>query len=154
IPGGEGEGIRLLVELLRERRCLLVLDNLESLLEPFDSEGRFRETFVGYRAILQAIAETWHQSCLILTSRERSPDLGLVTGGPVRSLEVGGLTVDASRAVVRDRQLSGTDLDWADFVKRCGGNALLLKMTSETVRSVFSGRIDEFLLAVGSNSAI
>jgi transcriptional regulator with XRE-family HTH domain len=154
VPDGEDEQVAMLVKLLRERRCLLVLDNLETLLEPHDSLGRFQDSFRGYQALLQAVGETRHQSCLILTSREASADLGLLSGSSVRSLEVRGLSVADTQVLLQDKELTGTELDWADFVARCGGNALVLKMTGETVRLIFGSEIGGFLLAVGSNGAI
>jgi transcriptional regulator with XRE-family HTH domain len=153
-PDREDECIALLIKLLRERRCLLVLDNLETLLEPHDSLGRFQDSFSGYRALLQTVAETRHQSCLILTSREASADLGMMSGGSVASLEVRGLSVADTQVLLLDKQLTGTELDWTDFVARCGGNALVMKMTGETVRQIFGSQIGTFLLAVGSNGAI
>jgi len=37
-----------LLELLRDRRCLLVLDNFETVLEPGASEVRYRDGYTGY----------------------------------------------------------------------------------------------------------
>jgi hypothetical protein len=37
---------------------------------------------------------------------------------------------------------------------RCGGNALLLKITAETIQQVFDGNIAEFLLAIGGNGTL
>jgi hypothetical protein len=90
----------------------------------------------------------------MLTSREASADLGLLSGSSVRSLEVRGLSVADTQVLLLDKQLTGTELDWADFVTRCGGNALVLKMTGETVRQIFGSEISGFSLAVGSNGAI
>jgi DNA-binding XRE family transcriptional regulator len=154
VPDREGERIALLIRLLRQRRCLLVLDNLETLLEPGDCQGRFLDSFDGYRRLVQSLAESPHQSCLVLTSREASADLGFLTLDAVRSLELRGLSVEESQALLGDKQLTGTDLDWVDFVTRCGGNGLVLRLTGETVRQVFGGEIGAFLLAVGSNGAI
>jgi hypothetical protein len=153
-PDREADRIGLLVSLLGDRRCLMVLDNLETVLEPGDCQGRFRDSFEGYCALLSALGERRHQGCLILTSREACVDLGLITTGAVRSLELSGLGVDDAHALLHDEQLTGTDLDWADFVARCGGNGLALKLTAETVRELFCGDIAAFLLAVGSNCAI
>jgi hypothetical protein len=154
VPDREDERIALLISLLQRRRCLLVLDNLETLLLPRDREGRFMDPFDGYRKLLQLLAERTHRSCLILTSREASADVGLLTVGTVRSLELRGLSAAESQALLVGKELTGTELDWADFAARCGGNGLVLKLTAETVRQVFAGEIATFLLAVGSNGAI
>ena len=74
---GTGLSARLavLLELLRDRPSLLVLDNFETVLEPGQREGRYRDRFAGYGAVLQGIGETRHQSCLVVTSREAPPEL-------------------------------------------------------------------------------
>src|SRR5207245_8435009 len=47
-PASESERITALLQLLRARRCLLVLDNSETLLEPGQREGRYRAGMDGY----------------------------------------------------------------------------------------------------------
>src|SRR5438445_1406169 len=61
-PRGEAARLAVLLELLRDRASLLVLDNFETLLEPRQREGGYREGFAGYGALLRAIGETAHQS--------------------------------------------------------------------------------------------
>ncbi|HEY2201053.1 MAG TPA: NB-ARC domain-containing protein, partial [Solirubrobacteraceae bacterium] len=51
-PPTESECILALLQLLRDRRCLLVLDNSETLLEPGQTEGRYRTGMVGYGRLL------------------------------------------------------------------------------------------------------
>jgi transcriptional regulator with XRE-family HTH domain len=152
LPESEDARMSLLIDVLRERRCLLVLDNLETLLQPSDCDGRFRDDCAGYAGLLRVIAETEHKSCLILTSREASPVLGLLTGGQVCSLELFGLGVADAQLVLSDKHLSGTDLNWIEFVRSCGGNPLVLLMTGDTVHHVFGGSIAAFLNALGSKT--
>jgi transcriptional regulator with XRE-family HTH domain len=154
LPDDEDERITLLVQVMGDRRCLVVLDNLEVLLEPGDRLGSYRASFDGFRRFLQAVAERAHQSCVIVTSREAPPEFGMSTNGPVRSLEMRGLSVAEAQMVVEHQALSGSDLDWVDFVTRCDGNPLALKMTAETIRLVFGTEISAFLLTVGSNGLI
>ena len=85
-PPSESERITALLQLLRSRRCLLVLDNSETLFEPGQREGRYRAGMEGYGRVLQAIGEASHQSCLVLTSREAPPELAALGG---RSTRVG-----------------------------------------------------------------
>src|SRR5205814_1751589 len=63
--------LSLLLEELRTSRVLLVLDNLEVLLEEGEVLGRLRPGFEAYGHLLRRVAETTHQSCLLLTSREK-----------------------------------------------------------------------------------
>jgi predicted ATPase len=47
-PEGEAKQLAALLQALRDRPCLVVLDNFESLLEPGDREGRYRDGYAGY----------------------------------------------------------------------------------------------------------
>src|SRR5256884_7133861 len=91
--------LSLLLEELRSRRVLLVLDNLEVLLEEGEVLGRLRPGFEAYGHLLRQVAQTGHQSCLLLTSREKPPPLPALEGSrpPVRSLPLVGLNAAASR---------------------------------------------------------
>src|SRR3712207_4011402 len=54
--------LALLVQLLRERRCLLMLDNVESLMQPGVVTGTFRSGYGDYGELLRALSERDHQS--------------------------------------------------------------------------------------------
>src|SRR5438105_3643560 len=69
-PESEGAQLSVLLQLLRERPTLLVLDNFETVLEPAERQARYRDGFAGYGRLLQTIGVGRHQSCLVLTSRE------------------------------------------------------------------------------------
>ena len=62
--------ISCLVDYLREARCLLILDNAESLLSGEQRTGQFRPGYEGYGQLFRSVGETRHQSCLVVTSRE------------------------------------------------------------------------------------
>src|SRR5437588_742995 len=88
LPADCERRISRLLEHLREQRVLLVLDNLESLLEEGEVRGHLRPGYEGYARLLRRVAETAHQSCLLLTSREKPTELRALEGSrsPVRSL--------------------------------------------------------------------
>jgi WD40 repeat protein len=144
-PEGEANQLDALLQVLRHRPCLLVLDNFETLLEPHQTERRYRDGYEGYGRLLSALGQTNHQSCLALTSREVPPDWGILNGAAARSLELSGLGVREGQALLSAKQLSG-DLDaWTELVSRYGGNGLALKVVGETIRRVFGGDIGAFL---------
>jgi WD40 repeat protein/transcriptional regulator with XRE-family HTH domain len=149
-PEGEDAQLSVLLQLLRERPSLLVLDNFETLLEPGQREGRYRDGYAGYGRLLRTIGEVQHQSCLVLTSREAPPELAALVDGAVRALEIGGLDVVESQDMLADKRLSGTAHEWATLIARFGGNGLALKVVSETIREVFDGELGVFLEAVGA----
>jgi WD40 repeat protein/transcriptional regulator with XRE-family HTH domain len=139
------EQLTLLLSLLRDRRCLLVLDNFETLFEPGQREGLYRSDLAGYGYLLQAVAEATHQSCLVLTSREAPPELATLEGGRVRTFHVGGLGVDEAQVLLAPKELVGATHDWARLIERFGGNGLALKIVGESIRELFGGDIDMFL---------
>jgi hypothetical protein len=109
MPPSLEERQRLLLDYLRDERALLVLDNLESLLEEREraGPGRVRE---GYARLLRAVAQTEHQSCLLLTSREKPGELVHLEGSraPVRSLRLSGLEALRRRSLVERGKQPGS----------------------------------------------
>jgi len=72
--------INQLLARLQERRCLLVLDNLETLLASGDREGGYLPGYEGYGRLLGRLAESAHQSCVLLTSREKPREIEPLEG--------------------------------------------------------------------------
>jgi WD40 repeat protein/transcriptional regulator with XRE-family HTH domain len=136
----------VLLEVLRERRCLLVLDNLETILEPGATVVRYRAGYEGYGEVLRQVGESAHQSALLLTGREAPPELALLMGtAPARILRLGGLDLAACQALLRDKELAGDDDAWRELVARYGGNPLALNLIGQTIAKLFGGVIDALL---------
>jgi transcriptional regulator with XRE-family HTH domain len=155
-PVGTGESpvrvpterrVSLLLEHLRKTRTLLVLDNLEGLLLEGDARGRLRPGFEGYEQLLRRVAETNHQSTLLLTSREKFAELRPLEGkhAAVRSLRLKGLDVAACKQLLAEKELVGTEADLTSLIEVYGGNPLALKIVAETIKDLFGGEVGEFL---------
>jgi hypothetical protein len=96
-----------LLQYLRSSRCLLVLDNAETILRKGDRAGSYREEYEGYGQLLRCVAETPHHSCLVLTSREK-PKAGSKEGElAVRSLQLSGLPTVAGRKFLKQKVTFG-----------------------------------------------
>src|SRR5439155_1719360 len=115
-PEGEGARLTVLLKLLRGSPCLLVLDNFETVLEAGQREGGYRDGFGGYGALLQALGEARHESCLVLTSRESPPEMAFLVGPAVRRFQLGGLGVQEGQVRLADKHLSGNPEDWAKLI--------------------------------------
>jgi len=63
----------------------------------------------------------------------------------VWTVQLGGLEVDDSRALLADKQITGTPEDWRDLVARFSGNSLALKVVGDSIRELFGGAIAAFL---------
>lgn len=155
-PRNEADQINRLVELLGETRCLIVLDNFETILESGDHVEQYRRGYEGFGTLVRQLAEMAHQSCLVVTSREEPPELVPLRDerGPVRALDLGALGADDGRAVLRDRWLEGDDAAWHELVSRCGGNVLALKVAGETIRELFNSDIADYLSFVAPTAVM
>ncbi|HYY88405.1 MAG TPA: helix-turn-helix domain-containing protein, partial [Chloroflexota bacterium] len=149
-PQGESAQFRALLELLDERPNLLILDNFETVLQPGDPEGSYREGYAGYGRLLQAIGEGRHQSCLLVTSREAPAELAKTRGSAVRMLQLGGFGAAEAQVLLANKRLSGNKDEWASLVDRFGGNGLALKVVGDRIRELFGGGLAAFLSQAGA----
>ncbi|MEB3359021.1 MAG: NB-ARC domain-containing protein [Synechococcales bacterium] len=143
----EGKLSRLL-HYLRTCRCLLVLDNAESILQAGDRTGRYRTGYEGYGQLLRCIAETAHQSCLVITSREKPQGLTPFEGKslPVRSLQLSGLPERDGRELFKLKgTFTATEAEWDTLVSRYAGNPLALKIVASSIHDYFDSDISTFL---------
>jgi DNA-binding XRE family transcriptional regulator len=138
-----------LIGIMRRRRCLLVLDNIENLLQPGRLDGSFHPVCDGYAAFFRSVGESRHQSCVLLTSREVPAPL-LQIG--LHVFELGGLQLDDAKILLNDAGLVGDDVNWTELVTRYGGNALALRLVGDTIRNLFGGDIAEFIEHVPSGT--
>ncbi|MCB0126067.1 MAG: hypothetical protein KDE58_27610, partial [Caldilineaceae bacterium] len=92
MPASLDEQLRLFLTYLRAKRVLLVLDNLESILEP-EQAGAYRVGYESYGQLIQQMATLDHQSHLLLTSRERPRGYARLERDsyPVHALQLSGL---------------------------------------------------------------
>jgi WD40 repeat protein len=147
MPTDVDQSISMLLECLQAQRCLLVLDNLETLLQEQDAAGCMRPGFEDYATLLRRVAQTPHQSCLLLTSREAPAVLEHleISWTGVRTLRLGGLASEACKQLLDDREISGTEQEQESLIQRYVGNPLALKIVAETITELFGGEIGFFL---------
>src|SRR5947209_2707541 len=137
----------LLLECLRGQHVLLVYDNLESFLEEGEDSGRMRAGYEGFSRLLCRVAETEHQSCLLLTSREKPGDLVPLEGSraPVRALRLARLDADSCEHLLAEKDVTGSAADYAWLIEVYAGNPLALKIVAQTIVDLFDGQIAPFL---------
>jgi WD40 repeat protein/transcriptional regulator with XRE-family HTH domain len=137
----------LLLECLRSQRVLLVYDNLESFLEEGEESGHLRAGYEGFSRVLQRIAETAHQSCLMLTSREKPGDLVPLEGSRalVRALRLARLDVEACQQLLAEHRVEGSTSEQLQLIEAYAGNPLALKIVARTIVELFDGQIAPFM---------
>lgn len=140
----------LLAELLRcfeRQRCLLILDNVESLFREDVRAGEYLPEWAAYGELFDGIGTAQHKSNLLLTSQVEPREIAAAEGADasVRSLRLGGIaSCDVSELLV-ERQLEASSEDLTRLTQQYGGNPLILSLTFATVRDIFAGSVREFL---------
>jgi WD40 repeat protein len=138
--------ITRLLHYLRQHRCLLVLDNVESILQggyPYEYLAGYER----YGELLRQVGECSHQSCVLLTSREQVAEVANFAGAglPVRVLSLGGLSIAESVAILDDKGLAVVAEQAQGLVDLYGGNPLALKIISTSILELFDGKVAAFL---------
>ena len=141
------ERLQLLAEYLRGQRALILLDNLESILEEGELTGQMRAGYEDYEKLLRQVGETEHQSCLLLTSREKPIQLVPLEGNQstVRTLRLTSLETEPCERLLAEKGIAGTDSERARLVEAYAGNPLALKIVAQTIVELFDGEIMPFL---------
>ncbi|MGE5660494.1 MAG: NB-ARC domain-containing protein [Actinomycetota bacterium] len=147
LPKTPRERLSRLIEDLRQKRCLLVLDNLETLLRGGSPAGRYREGYEDYGELFRRIAETAHKSCLIITSREKPQGLSALEGEslPIRSWQLSGLTHQEGAILFSTKGLNASSQEIERLTQIYQGNPLALKIVATSIQQLFAGNITEFI---------
>jgi hypothetical protein len=157
------DGISQLMECLRSSRCLIVLDDFDAILgndshdDPHHNlndfelllpQIQYRPGYEGYGELIRRVGESQHQSCLLLTSREKPQEIAALEGGtlPVRSLKLNGLSPTQSLLILDSKGfVNYTEEESRILVEWYAGNPLFLKLVATAIKELFGGNIYEFI---------
>jgi len=144
---GQESSRGLLMEQLRQQRCLLVLDHVESILQQGDARCNYLPGYEAYGEMFDRISDERHQSCLVLTSREKPNGIAQREGVnlPVRSIQLTGLSIADAHHILVDKGFGSSPLEQQNLINYVGGNPLALKLVATSVQNIFSGDIAAFL---------
>ncbi|WP_348235325.1 NB-ARC domain-containing protein [Trichocoleus sp. DQ-A3] len=142
----EGQISRLL-NSLRDRRCLLILDDWEMVLRGGDIAGYYREGYEGYGQLIKRVGEERHQSCLLLLSREKPVEIASLAGEalPVRALQIKGLKTADAKKLLATKGFSGSENGLDELVQIYRGHPVALKIIATTIQELFNSNIVEFI---------
>ena len=137
-----------LIEFFRNHRCLVILDNAESILQVGQNNEPLQQQYSVYQQLIKYIGITEHQSCLILTSQQKFRVLDIQEGEhlPVRSLQVKGLPLRCIQAILNEiAPFSASLEDWNFLLEYYAGNPLMLKLIAIHAKELFECDISQFL---------
>ena len=139
--------VRLVIDELRRKRCLLIIDNVESVFSIGEGVGRYRPGYESLARFFSLVGSTNHNSCLVLTSREKPLEIVQMEGAnsPVRSMYLPGVSQEEGRTILQDKQLIGSDEEWHVFIEKYSGNPLALRLASEFIKETLDGDLSAFI---------
>ncbi|MCC5602129.1 NB-ARC domain-containing protein [Nostoc favosum] len=137
--------ISRLLHYLCFSRCLLILDNMETILDAKET-GHFRDGYSNYDELLRVIGESTHNSCLILTSREKPDAIATYEGEhlKVRSLRLSG-SKEAGIGLLHAKGIVGSEEQKQQLCDRYGNNPLAVKIVATSINDLFDGDIEAFV---------
>ncbi|RUT00757.1 hypothetical protein DSM106972_071660 [Dulcicalothrix desertica PCC 7102] len=136
------------IEYLKTRRCLLVLDNVESIMQD-GRVGSFYREYEEYGELLRRIRETTHQSCLIITSRESLNDFDFSNYPNNKQsciLKLDGLQVnDVLQLYTKLGSFNASLSEWSELTEYYGGNPLELRIVATEIQETYQGDVAQFI---------
>ncbi len=147
LPDAIDSQISCLMNYLSSQRCLIVLDNVESILESGKRSGCYRSGYEGYGQIFRRVGDERHQSCLVFTSREKPIGFAAREGEslPVRSLQLTGLLQTEAQQILATKGLVTSAAECKKLIQCYTGNPLALKIVATTIQRLFDGNVGQFL---------
>ncbi|MUG99936.1 AAA family ATPase [Scytonema sp. UIC 10036] len=168
--------ISQLIDCLRSSRCLIILDNFDSILynqyiglDVLDElsiqqslaqlstknssayilpQISYCQGYEIYGEILRRVGDSQHQSCLIVTSREKPQEISVLEGKflPVRCLKLTGLSYIESKNILQAKGLmTSQDEECKSLINWYAGNPLFIKLVATAIEELFGGSINNFL---------
>ncbi len=147
LQGTLDDSVSRLLEYLRSRRCVLLLDDVETVLCSGELAGQYREGYQGYGQLIRRLGEERHQSCLVLISREKPVEISSLAGTtlPVRELRLKGLPKEDAKKILEAKGFSSVKRGTDELILLYRGNPLALKLITTTIQEIFNGNVAQFL---------
>lgn len=140
--------LRQLLEQLRQRRCLLILDNVEAVLSSGELAGTYRIGYEAYSYLFQQLGEGQHQSSVLLASREVPSEVTIQASPtlPVRLLRLERLSIAEGELILAAKGVSIQNCSPVrELIDRYQGNPLALKIVATPIQYLYDNNIAAFL---------
>jgi len=147
LPNDPHEQITCLIEYFRKYRCLLILDNFDTLLAHGQWSGSYLDGYAAYGELLWRMGETNHQSCVLITSREKPLEIVALEGDglSVRTMALSGLELESGKVILALKGLLISDIEARQLVECYSGNPLALKIAATSIQDLYGGNTNLFL---------
>ncbi len=138
-------GLGGVIHHLRSHRCLIILDDVQTIFSSQQLAGNYQPGYENYGTFFKQIAESSHNSCLILLSWEKPREIAALEGEnrPCKSLQLNGLGQEAQE-IFREKALAEPD-KWSELIDLYRGNPSWLNIIATLIQDLFGGSVSEFL---------
>ncbi|MEM1169831.1 MAG: ATP-binding protein [Cyanobacteria bacterium P01_H01_bin.35] len=133
-------------DLLSRQKCLIVLDDVQNIFISGKFAGQYQKQHTEYQNLFQAIAQTEHQSCVILISQEKSQEMTALERElyPIQNLELEGLDNLAGIEIIQEYKLQDREY-WLNLNNMYLGNPLYLQYISTLIKDIFQDSVSQFI---------
>ncbi|MEG4859071.1 NB-ARC domain-containing protein [Microcoleus sp. K1-B6] len=134
-----------LINYLRSHRCLIVLDDVQTIFSSQQLAGNYQPGYENYGTFFKQIAESCHNSCIVLISWEKPREIAALESYPKKcqTLQLNSLG-EPAREIFIEKGLAESE-KWSELIDIYRGNPLWLNTVSAAIQDLFSGNISEFL---------
>jgi hypothetical protein len=138
-------GLGGVINYLRSHRCLIILDDIQTIFSSQQLAGNYQPGYENYGAFFKQITESSHNSCLILLSWEKPREIAALEGEnrPCKSLQLNGLGPEAQE-IFTEKGLAEPE-KWSELIDLYRGNPLWLNIVATFIQDLFGGSVSEFL---------
>lgn len=147
------EHIDDLIDLLKCKKAIIILDNMESVMKSGDETGDFIEGFSYIERFLTRFADITTQSAVLLTTRELPNCIeSFANSHPAicRFYNLPGLDKEAVKQIVAFHGLTWKNEENLEkFSEHHGGSPYAITLASSTVLSDYGGVIDNYVESAG-----
>lgn len=132
-----------LLNLFRQQRCLIILDDVQELFTSRHFAGQYKSESKDYKTFFTKIAELEHQSTLILISQEQCQEMICLDEElyPVKCLELKGLD---NTEILNNLGLKDEE-SWLALLNLYEGNPVYLKDIANLIKNIFIGKVSKFV---------
>ncbi len=116
IPNTLDRKVNVLLKFLRKHRCLIIIDDLQTLFQQGQFAGQYKAEFEEYYLLFKQIAELSHASRLLLITDEQPEDAIATRHKFTRCLKIGGLG-ESAKQILRDKELSDEQM-WDTLIEK------------------------------------
>lgn len=135
--------LQLLFTILTEKKCLIILDDMQNIFERGELAGKYNIPYQDYQNFFTMLTATQHQSNIILISQEKCAEMQSLDQQlyPIKCLELLGLD---NISILENTNLNNQDI-WLKLIQLYEGNLIYLKEVVSLIQDIYDGEVADFL---------